>query len=41
MNVVMALYVVAAIMMGFLAGNLMCYLASRCKNKILHKDSDE
>ena len=41
MNIVMALYVVAGVLLGFLAGNLMCYLASRCKNKILHKESNE
>jgi hypothetical protein len=41
MNVVMALYVVAAIMIGFLAGNLMCHLVSRCKNKILQEEPYE
>lgn len=33
MSGLIALYVVAGVLIGFLVGNLMCTLVSRCKNK--------
>jgi hypothetical protein len=41
MSGLIGLYIVAGVLIGFLAGNLMCYLASHCKNKILQKESHE
>jgi hypothetical protein len=33
MSGLIALYVIAGVLIGFLVGNLMCHLVSRCKNK--------
>lgn len=37
MSMMIGLYVVAGVLIGFLVGNLMCNLVSRCRNKIHDK----